>query len=206
MTKVHRFTSEQKETVTTKTNYLLSGDWWSFTVSLPLRHGIAAGLFFSGTIYGALNGLVILEKVDLNNYQFLATSLPLGLAAGAYTFLATSRTCVEIISKPEETKETVTPVIFEDDTPEEIQTGWVRENNRAAKVDFSPMTAALYARLGQYKAGDTMTREQLKDVLVNYTENYSKLRDALKTAGALDENNVWTPAGVQWARGEQNGY
>jgi hypothetical protein len=51
-------------------------------------------------------------------------------------------------------------------------------------------------------AGDVMTREQLKDVLINYTESYSKLRTALRTAGAIDDQNVWTPAGVEWARGE----
>jgi len=202
LTTTRRTYSTETTTTELKPNPYIVSEWSRFVLVVPMWQSAAAGgSTFSLTML-ILVGMVITKDTEANYQLFTLFSCLCGAFIGLGIFFVISLNNTGIATFGGETKKVESPVIFEDNTPEEVQTGWVRENNRAAKVDFSPMTAALYNRLGQYKAGDVMTREHLKDALINYTENYSKLRTALRTAGAIDENNIWTPAGVQWAKGE----
>ena len=201
MTTTRRTYSTETTTTELKPNPYIVSEWSRFVLVVPMWQSAAAGgSTFSLTML-ILVGMVITKDTEANYQLFTLFSCLCGAFIGLGIFFVISLNNTGIATFGGETKKVESPVMFTDNAPEEVQTGWVVSDRQWLKVDY-PMTTALFNRLGQYKAGDTMTREQLKDVLVNYTENYRKLVDALKTAGAIDDQNIWTPAGVQWAKGE----
>lgn len=206
MTKNSRFTSEQTEIVKLKTNYLLSGDWWAFTVSLPLRHGLAAGLCVFGMVYGFLLALVLADKLEVQHGLFVLTSGSFGLGVAAYTFIARSVAYVEIIARPESETVTTTPVVFDDiQEPQQEVKEWVKTDNGLWAINYPLTTAQIDHLKSVVTLGQRFTRDKLKSPAFNgfnLTENYPQLLNALHDCGALDEQNNWTTAGVEWAKGE----
>ena len=214
MSKTRRFTSEQTEIVKLKTNYLLSGDWWAFTVSLPLRHGLAAGLCVFGMVYGVLLALVLADKLQVEHGLFLLTSGSFGLGVAAYTFIARSVAYVEIIAQPERETVTTTPVIFEENEPEPTPDSPPIIGNRRPYIyfpvgdDTKPLTTEQRTFFSRYSVGQSVVREDLqnspayKNKGLNISVNYPAFMERLKEAGILDANNSLTTFGVEWAKGE----
>lgn len=201
-----RFTSEQTEIVETKPNPFIEGDWWRFTVSLPRVQSLAFGGSAGFGMLFFLYSMVLLEKIPENRFIFLVIAGTLTGCVSLFTFFIISIDHSKQIRRGEEKHTTTTPVLFED-TPEPQQEvkEWVKTDNGLWAINYPLTTAQIDHLKSIVLLGQRFTRDKLKSPAFNgfnLTENYPQLLNALHDCGALDENNNWTTAGVEWAKGE----
>jgi len=206
LTTTRRFTSEQTEIIETKPNPFIEGDWWRFTVSLPRVQSLAFGGSAGFGMLFILYTLVLLEKIPENRIIFLIIAVALAGCASLFMFFIISFDHSKQIRIGQQTVKTIKPVLFEDtqEQPQEAKE-WVKTDNGLWSINYPLSTAQIDHLKSVVLLGQRFTRDKLKSPAFNgfnLTENYPQLLNALHDCGALDDQNIWTTAGVQWAKGE----
>jgi hypothetical protein len=150
--------------------------------------------------------LVLLEKIPENRFVFLVIAGTLAGCSSLFMFFVISLDHSKQARKGEEKHTITTPMMWNEETPEPQEVKeWVKTDNGLWAINYPLTTAQIDHLKSVVTLGQRFTRDKLKSPAFNgfnLTENYPQLLNALHDCGALDENNNWTSAGVEWAKGE----